>query len=60
VDREELMKIGFLHLLTLVFVMARLFDKIDWSWWAILSPSILAVVLGLAMIADVFFLTFKK
>ncbi len=29
------MKLGFFGLLTLIFVAAKLFDKIDWSWWIV-------------------------
>lgn len=29
---------GFLTLLTLVFVAAKLWDKIDWSWWWVFAP----------------------
>jgi hypothetical protein len=30
--------IGFCSLLTIVFVTLKLLNKIDWSWWWILSP----------------------
>jgi hypothetical protein len=30
--------IGFVGLLTVVFITLKLLDKIDWSWWWILSP----------------------
>lgn len=30
--------IGFTGLLTIVFVILKLLDKIDWSWWWVLSP----------------------
>ena len=44
---------NYFHILTLIFVVAKLFDKIDWSWWLVVTPSlisfaILAVVLGFA------------
>ena len=32
------MQIGFLPLLTLVFVAAKLFGAIAWSWWWVLAP----------------------
>lgn len=32
------MKVTPLFLLTLTFVILRLIDKIDWSWWWVLSP----------------------
>ena len=30
--------IGFAGLLTIVFIVLKLIDKIDWSWWWVLSP----------------------
>ena len=29
---------GFTGLLTILFIALKLLDKIDWSWWWILSP----------------------
>lgn len=29
---------GFGGLLTIVFITLKLLDKIDWSWWWVLSP----------------------
>lgn len=44
--------IGFIPLLTLVFVTLKLTDYIDWSWWWVLSPLWLptVVVIGLILI----------
>lgn len=41
------MKIGFLNLLTVIFVIAKLANVINWSWWLVFSPTIVAVILGL-------------
>lgn len=30
--------IGFLGLLTIVFIVLKLTDNIDWSWWWVISP----------------------
>ena len=30
--------IGFVGLLTIVFIVMKLLDKIDWSWWWVISP----------------------
>ena len=32
------MKIGFLGLLTLIFVVAKIAGYITWSWWLVFSP----------------------
>lgn len=39
------MKIGFLNLLTIIFVGCKLFGVIDWSWWLVFTPTILNVLL---------------
>ena len=31
--------IGFLGLLTIVFITLKLLGKITWSWWWVLAPS---------------------
>lgn len=53
--------IGFVGLLTIVFITLKLLKKIDWSWWWVLSPLwiatgiiiiIIAVVVIVAVIVD--------
>ena len=47
--------IGFLGLLTIVFITLKLLEKIDWSWWWVLSPILIptaiwgVVILGLGV-----------
>jgi hypothetical protein len=43
--------IGFCGVLTIVFVVLKLCDVIDWSWWWVLSPLwiALAVLLSIVM-----------
>lgn len=42
---------GFLEILTIVFVCAKLFGAIAWSWWWVFSPMwigyAVALVIGL-------------
>ena len=47
--------IGFLDLLTLTFIVLKLCNVIDWSWWWVLSPTlipaaILFVIITLALL----------
>lgn len=53
--------IGFVGLLTIVFITLKLINKITWSWWWILSPvwipisiivSVLLLILGIAKIKE--------
>lgn len=38
------MKVSFLGLLTIVFIVLKLTKVIDWSWWLVVSPSIVAML----------------
>lgn len=39
----------FTNALTLLFIGLKLANYIDWSWWLVLSPSILSFVLLLVV-----------
>ena len=39
--------IGFTGLLTIVFIVLKLTKFIDWSWFWVLSPTIIPIILGL-------------
>jgi hypothetical protein len=41
---------GFVGLLTLIFVVAKLWGKIDWSWWWVFSPLWISGLLILAIL----------
>lgn len=38
--------LNYFHILTLVFIIAKLWEKIDWSWFWVLFPSILSIGLS--------------
>ena len=44
--------VGFTGLLTILFIALKLLDKIDWSWWWVLSPIWISasIVLGIIVI----------
>jgi membrane protein YdbS with pleckstrin-like domain len=57
--------IGFTGLLTIVFITLKLLDKIDWSWWWVLSPiwisfSLVIVVLLIVLVVGLVTAIFKK
>jgi hypothetical protein len=37
------MKVGFLNLLTLIFVVAKLLHFINWSWWLVFAPTLISI-----------------
>ena len=46
---------GFLSLLTLLFIGAKLWGVIDWSWWIVLAPSIGEFILIICLFVAVAF-----
>ena len=45
------MQIGFPGLLALIFITLKLTDYIDWSWWWVLAPIWIPLVLFLLVAA---------
>lgn len=45
------MQIGFVGLLTIVFITLKLTDYIDWSWWWVLAPIWMSLTLVLVVAA---------
>lgn len=46
---------GFLEILTLVFIVLKVLNIVTWSWWLVLSPEIIAFVLYGIMIIGMLF-----
>ena len=47
--------IGFTGLLSIVFITLKLLGKITWSWWWVLSPiwiTVIIIVLFVALLSD--------
>jgi energy-coupling factor transporter transmembrane protein EcfT len=45
---------GFFSLLTVLFIALKLLDKIDWSWWWVLSPTWIPIVIIILIIIGMF------
>ena len=39
--------IGLAHILTIIFVIAKIVGYIEWSWWLVLLPSIISIGLSI-------------
>jgi hypothetical protein len=48
------MKIGFSGLLFVVFLVLKLIDKINWSWWCVTSPLWISFLLWTLVFVMVF------
>ena len=46
--------IGFFGLLTLIFITLKLTGYIDWSWWLVLMPLFIPVIIIFAILAIMF------
>lgn len=46
----NIMKIGLFSLLTVIFVIAKIFGYIDWSWWLVFTPTIVGFILFIIII----------
>ena len=42
--------IGFIGVLTILFIALKLLGKIDWSWWWILSPLWIGSLIGIIIL----------
>ena len=51
--------VSFSSLLTIVFIVLKLTDVIDWSWVWVLSPSWISLLLGLVLIPVILMLNKK-
>ena len=45
-----MIKIGFLNLLTIIFVVLKLTELIHWSWWLVLLPTLINVGIGVLLL----------
>lgn len=41
---------GITEVLTLVFVVLKLLDIVNWSWWLVLLPEIIAMVVYVGLV----------
>ncbi len=44
---------GFTEVLTIVFIVLKILGKIDWSWWLVLLPEIVAAVVYILLCVSV-------
>ena len=38
---------GFFGVLTIVFIVLKLVEYIDWSWWLVISPLLIQVLISI-------------
>lgn len=52
--------IGFVGLLTIAFVVLKLCEVIDWSWWWVLSPVLICTGIIFVVLLGAFFFIMVK
>lgn len=52
--------IRFVGLLTIVFVVLKLTGVIDWSWWWVISPSLISLGVWIVLVALVAWIRVKE
>ena len=59
-DDANHVSLGFLDVLTLIFITLKLTDVINWSWWAVLSPIWIQLVLIIIIVIILLILKYLK
>ena len=52
--------IGFVGLLTIVFIVLKLTGYVAWSWWWVLSPLWISVLLWIVLVGGIVALAAKR
>jgi hypothetical protein len=52
--------VGFLSLLTLLFIGLKLGGIIDWSWWLVLAPTLIPIGIGVGVLIFMLILILKR
>ena len=50
INNNSSVGIGFAGLLTIVLIVLKLLGKIDWSWWWVLSPIWISILIVVATV----------
>lgn len=59
-DGANHVSLGFLDVLTLIFITLKLTNVINWSWWAVLSPIWIQLVLIIITVIVLLILKYFK
>lgn len=59
-DGANYVSLGFLDVLTLIFITLKLTDVINWSWWVVLSPIWIQLVLIIITVIILLILRYFK
>ena len=52
--------IGFFGLLTIVFIVLKLINVINWSWWWVLAPTWIPLAIAVICLILLLILKFKR
>lgn len=40
------MNLRFTEVLTIMFIVFKVFNLVTWSWWVVFSPTLISILLG--------------
>ncbi|MBO0473255.1 hypothetical protein JZO86_06015 [Enterococcus ureasiticus] len=49
-ENQNSNKLGLVSILTIIFVVAKLFGLIAWSWWLVFSPVLVVIVFWILVV----------
>lgn len=49
-DRDTRSGVGTLDVLQIIFIVLKLLNLIDWSWWVVFSPIWVAIILAMVIV----------
>lgn len=52
--------ISFIEIITVVFIVLKLLNKISWSWWWVFSPILLLLIVVFGLIFIIFIINIIK
>ena len=57
---KNIFSLGLLNSLAIVFIILKLVDVINWSWWYVLSPIMLNIILSIILVIAVVIIKYYR
>lgn len=51
---------GFAEVLTIIFILLKVFGVVSWSWWVVFLPEIIAIALYVVLVIIQIYLAVKR
>jgi len=57
---KNIFSLGLLNSIAIVFIILKLVDVINWSWWYVLSPIMLNIILSIILVIAVVIIKYYR